>query len=462
MPENPFDDALEMADERAASAPIPQTIDAPDSGDVGFTPRDDSTGGGKLGTAAIPEPEAKGPKGGLSNDDLAAAGITMPESTPAAKQAPRGITGGFTAREHGIKNPVLRTLAEIGDVAGSAFFPGIVSAIPGTRLNEERAQARQLGIDKEQAGIDSTHQQDELRKAQAEEATARAEEIRNPHAKAQTFNTPEEATLHDLMTGENGQPRINPQTNKPYTYLEAFSAVKQSAQDVKPDKAVPFEEANYQEWLKSHPNGTRMQFEKDKADATRKPEGEVGSWQLAEGEHGEPVLFNSKTGETKAAPANLHAKGTMAAQQKEYQKNIAPLESAMAFADNYLASGKYTGSDDDTLMLQYFELAKPESGFRLNTAEIKRQNQARSWRDSAEAFARHATTGVWFSDDQRKQIVESMHHIGDAKKLARQGGPGGQGAAHENEPQRPANVPQDYVFKENGPKGRGWYKPKAQ
>lgn len=48
--------------------------------------------------------------------------------------------------------------------------------------------------------------------------------------------TPEETTIHDLMTGENGGPRLNPQTGKPYTYLEAFGSVKQAGQDVKPDK----------------------------------------------------------------------------------------------------------------------------------------------------------------------------------------------------------------------------------
>lgn len=48
--------------------------------------------------------------------------------------------------------------------------------------------------------------------------------------------TPEETTIHDLMAGDNGQPRVNPQTGKPYSYLEAYQAVSQAKQDVKPDK----------------------------------------------------------------------------------------------------------------------------------------------------------------------------------------------------------------------------------
>lgn len=76
-----------------------------------------------------------------------------------------------------------------------------------------------------------------LRSAQAGEAQARAESLRNPPEK--TGTTPEAQTLHDLMTGENGQPRLNPETKKPYSYLEAYQATKQAAQDVKPEPVAP-------------------------------------------------------------------------------------------------------------------------------------------------------------------------------------------------------------------------------
>lgn len=62
--------------------------------------------------------------------------------------------------------------------------------------------------------------------------------------------TPEEGTLHDLMTGENGQPRINPETKKPYTYLEAYGAVKQAAQNVKPDQLAAPDRATYDALIK--------------------------------------------------------------------------------------------------------------------------------------------------------------------------------------------------------------------
>lgn len=62
--------------------------------------------------------------------------------------------------------------------------------------------------------------------------------------------TPEEGTLHDLMTGENGQPRINPETKKPYSYLEAYGAVKQAAQNVKPDQLAAPDRATYDALIK--------------------------------------------------------------------------------------------------------------------------------------------------------------------------------------------------------------------
>ena len=71
--------------------------------------------------------------------------------------------------------------------------------------------------------------------ARYEKATAAYDK---EHPPAKEGLTPEETTIHDLMAGgENGQPRVNPDTQKPYTYLEAYSAVKQAGQDVKPEKA---------------------------------------------------------------------------------------------------------------------------------------------------------------------------------------------------------------------------------
>ncbi len=65
---------------------------------------------------------------------------------------------------------------------------------------------------------------DEQKQATIAETNARTKSLGNPPQKEGV--TPEETTLHDLMTGNNGQPQINPDTQKPYTRLEAFSKVE--------------------------------------------------------------------------------------------------------------------------------------------------------------------------------------------------------------------------------------------
>jgi hypothetical protein len=53
--------------------------------------------------------------------------------------------------------------------------------------------------------------------------------------------------------------------------------------------------------------------------------------------------------------------------------------------------------------------------------------------------------------EHRRIYQQLTKTLGDIDTAKTGGGP--------TEPDRPANVPPNYVFKENGPKGRGWYKP---
>lgn len=112
--------------------------------------------------------------------------VTPSQPTP----PPLGQKPFFSRAERGINNPFLKTLAEVGDVAGSAILPGVTSMIPGTRLNQERGENRELAQQKEQAGIgkttaDTAKETEEtkelpdkaaLERAQAAEATHKAQE----------------------------------------------------------------------------------------------------------------------------------------------------------------------------------------------------------------------------------------------------------------------------------------------
>ena len=58
----------------------------------------------------------------------------------------------------------------------------------------------------------------------------------------------------------------------------------------------------------------------------------------------------------------------------------------------------------------------------MSTPQLQMMQKGRSWMDSWEAHVRHATTGTWFSDHQREQIVHSMTSLENATKAAHGGG----------------------------------------
>jgi hypothetical protein len=85
--------------------------------------------------------------------------------------------------------------------------------------------------------------------------------------------TPEETTIHDLMTGNNGAPRINPKTGQPFTYLDAYTAVNQAKQDVKPPAKPDTPEQQFiDEYQTKHKGATVAQAVQAYAAATQKPE----------------------------------------------------------------------------------------------------------------------------------------------------------------------------------------------
>lgn len=136
----------------------------------------------------------------------------------------------FSQRHH-ILGPIVKGL----ETAGTILSPGAMAAIPGTRMNyranvlEAENEANQEGKQaQEEATTRAEGAREEQETAEAEKARAQAQAALTPPEKEGL--TPEETTIHDLMAGNNGQPRINPDTNKPYTYLEAYQSVKQAGQ----------------------------------------------------------------------------------------------------------------------------------------------------------------------------------------------------------------------------------------
>lgn len=104
-------------------------------------------------------------------------------------------------------------------------------------------------------------------------------------------------------------------------------------------------------------------------------------------------------------------------------KGTDQVNSDLGYAQDYLASGTYTGPGDEALMEKFFDMAKPSTGFRMSQPQIDMLMKARSWMESAQGIKQHATTGVWFPPDQRKQIVDTMAALGRAKTGGRGGAP---------------------------------------
>lgn len=148
----------------------------------------------------------------------------------------------------------------------------------------------------------------------------------------------------------------------------------------------------------------RLQLE---ADRLNKQAGDKGTWTVEKDDQGKTFLFNNKTRETAEAPSGGINRPA------DYEKGKGPKQ-AIQYATDYLASGIHTGPGDEALLEKFFELAKPSSGFRMTQPQMAMLQTARSWKEGIEARLRHAATGVWFSDLQRKQIADTMKALSAA------------------------------------------------
>ena len=276
-----------------------------------------------------------------------------------------------------------------------------------------------------------------LQKAQADEAEARAATLKNPSAKEGL--TPEETTIHDLMTGDNGKPRINPETKQPYSYLEAFKAVQKPVAPNQTEQAVSDQLAA--DKLPDTPEN-RARVRKDMKEKPQQPQREL----IAEPQpDGSTKLVEATPGMTLpkgATPASGIGKGDQKADEAE-----AAGKAAQQYADDYMAGKQFTGPGDEALMEKYFELAKPSSGFRMTQSQIELLMKARDMMDSVVAKGKHLFTpdAPYFSTTQREHIVDTMKNLQTARDEVKAGG--GKGPITEDEAK-------DYLKRAGGDKDK--------
>ena len=195
-------------------------------------------------TSAEPTPPALAPNptGATTGPNLPPEKPTIPSSPLEQQTEQDQRTQQQLAKGSGISqigNPwarrALRGVNVAGELAGLAFPPlrAALYSIPGTEEHHDLlAGQNQRALTADQAQAEKAALTGEAA-ARTGLTEAQTEALKHPNPKEGL--TPEETTIHDLMTGENGQPRVNPQTNQPYTYLDAYGAVKQAAQDTKPE-----------------------------------------------------------------------------------------------------------------------------------------------------------------------------------------------------------------------------------
>lgn len=397
-----------------------------------------------------------------------------------------GIPGRTQAQEHKaqleeqgspisrIHNPVLKTLATVGDVLAGTFAPRAEQLIPGTEGNYALHLARAgnaVNAEQQQAAERSKMA---LEQAQTREHEANATSIEEQGKRApkgnfiavgnglydaenkQWVREPVEKDAEHLQEIDEGvgkslgikptsdgrylipassmgsllkpkeakQPRIEKGEDGTIYSVDLDSATGKptlttlvEGKGKKPQLSA--EERGYMKAAGGNPDDeatwspqVMQTYANLKRDKTS--EGNIGTWQLEE-QNGKAVLFNSKTGETKPAPEGLAKAGT----SEKNEAKSAPMKAALSYGQSYLDGRKFTGPGDEALQEKFFELAKPSTGFRMTAPQMEMLMQSRAAMEGIGARIKHNIDpdAPWFGDVQRKNIVQTMHDIAKANNI---------------------------------------------
>lgn len=293
-------------------------------------------------------------------------------------------------------------------------------------MPEHRAEDRyKNAIAEYEAPQREAFQQSETAKNQAQAA----KDLRPPEPKTLT---PDEQTFNSLLQ------TVNPDTKRPYTPFEAHQKMLASTQEAKkpPVKDVAGINqrllARYQVLNPGKPLPPQFSLQPGATEDDYKAiDADLQKVEQAQGTKAQQDAINEMrrqaaegTAQQREFEQNRQTENDKEKKQAAEEKSTEPVESALNFAETYQQS-KHTGPGDEALMEKYFELAKPSSGFRMTKDQMAMLQQARSWMEGTKAMAYHALTGRWFSDEQRNQIIETMHQLGDAKRAAHATASGG-------------------------------------
>lgn len=234
-------------------------------------------------------------------------------------------------------------------------------------------------------------------------------------SQGQVSSKRQKATFTNPATKQSEDGSFDPATGKYYN--AAGEEVPGAQPYVKPGAMTPFSE-----WKKENPTGTVEEYERMMAKFHPASQ-MLGTWTIAEDATGTPKLFNSKTGQERDAPEGMHKSGY-------YAKQIAPLEAAKLNIDDYMSNGVFDGPGDLALQHAFFTATQPSTGFRMTKVQQDILQNSQNWINSWQAKLHHATTGTWFSDEQRQQIAKAARDAIEAKKQVFQSSPDPAGPVH--------------------------------
>lgn len=293
-------------------------------------PHNELEGGIKpLPSMASPASTAPAPKGTLEGDKAARQQSLM--AGPGVSSIAHKIEGTQFGQNHPLLGKLagwgLQIPATIADIVGESASPIIrnaLSNVPGTfahqaatlsgenrRIGEEEKEGQQ------EAQTGATQAEIPLRQAETTKAQTEAAALPGQEAEKQKL---EDAQIQNLLHPQAKTAFEDWRKTNPDAPTSDFFKAEQAAKPEK-DAGLP---QQYMDALAKGDTQTAQRIKQTIHDTSTQPKidvhagegGEAGTWSLQEDKDGNPVLFNAKTGQTKAPPAGLEKSGTFAKNAK--------------------------------------------------------------------------------------------------------------------------------------------------
>lgn len=435
----------------------------------------------KTAARTIPRTSTQAPETG-STEDLENKG----EQARLKPIAPHPVTSGVASlwgKADNIHNPILRVIGKIGaagaraaDTIGSIAAPGAAAMIPGSTMNhvmnenrERRQNTEDIENEEREAQTKNLDAQPELKQAKLNQDQSKIDETaeKNKNQNASVLRK------QGLTMGEDGQV-------KPIQYAD-MSPHEQGVYDLQSAQTEAKEAQAALERSKNDPTSPIYQQAQQRLEtATKNAQTAAGRLGLEGYKFNADYLGKGPTGEALAGAEkdeagnpigakvqHGNAANTPTAQRlnksdlaRNAQQNISSMKELIDKNPDLFGkvAGRFTtfeqmmGSDDAAIAqlgVEGHNLAMSSNGIHgLRSAEAVQATEhmlMNHFRNSPEAT---------------KAALDAMgSSVGTFIDDAKMGKKAGNAPGAENEPTRPAHVPANYIFKANGPQGKGWYKP---